>query len=77
MPAPRIRSVRLAAAHEGIAELIVDIEFDTGGVTEVTLDHIGSEALMDACGATTTDELIGHSWERVRHALDVSWNRFQ
>lgn len=76
MAAPRIRNVRIAAAHEGIAELIVDIEYDTGGVSEVALDHIASQALMDSTGATTAEELIGQSWEAVRDALAVSWNRF-
>ncbi len=77
MSLPRICSVRVTAAHEGVAELVVDIEYETGGKSEVALDHIASQALMDSTGATTADELIGHSWEHVRDALGVSWNRYQ
>lgn len=77
MAAPRIRSVRVAAAHEGIAELIVDIEYETGGITEVALDDVASRALMDSAGAATADDLVGESWEKVRDALTVSWNRYQ
>lgn len=77
MSGPRIKSVRLGAAHEGIAELIVDIQFDNGGVTEVPLDSHASQALMDACKATTADELVGQSWEHVRDAISSSYNRFQ
>ncbi len=77
MTAPRIRSVSVAAAHEGIAELIVFIEYETGGVSEVALDHVASQALMDSTGANSTEDLIGQSWEHVRDALAVSYNRYQ
>lgn len=76
MSGASIKSVRLAAAHEGIAELIVDIEYDNGGVTEVALDRFASQALMDSCKAKTADDLIGQSWEHVRDALNTSYNRF-
>jgi len=75
--APRIRSARVAAAHDGVAELIVFIEYETGGVSEIALDEIASRALMDSTGANTADELEGQSWEHVRDALTVSWNRYQ
>ena len=77
MSGPTIKSVRLGAAHEGIAELIVDIEFDNGGVTEVALDSFAGQALMDACKAESADDLVGQSWEHVRDALATSYNRFQ
>lgn len=67
--------MRLAAAHEGIAELIVGIEFENGAVTEIAMDRFASQALMDACGVATADELIGHSWVHVRDALSNSYNR--
>ncbi|HKI75498.1 MAG TPA: hypothetical protein VJ998_12670 [Pseudomonadales bacterium] len=76
MTGPTIKSVRLAAAHEGIAELVVDIQFDNGGVTEVALDRFASQALMDACQANSAEELVGQSWELVRDALNTSYNRF-
>lgn len=75
MAEPTIKSVRLAAAHEGIAELIVHIQFDNGGVSEVTLDRYASQALMDACKANSADELVGQSWQHVRDALSASYNR--
>lgn len=71
-----IVAARLAAAHEGIAELIVEIRYPNGGVSEVPLDQHASEALMQACAAETADELVGHGWEKVRDALQVSYNRY-
>jgi hypothetical protein len=72
----QIVAVRIAAAHEGDAELIVDIRYSNGGETQVALDHFTSQALFEACGASTADDLIGHGWSKVRDALEVAYNRF-
>lgn len=72
-----ISHVRIAAAHDGVAELVVTLTHANGGKTQVTLDEIATGALLEACGATSADELLGHGWDRVRDALAVSWNRFQ
>lgn len=71
-----IDGARIAAAHDGVAELLVSLRFPQGGRSEVVLDAVGAEALMQACGAVSVDALVGHGWERVRDALAVSWNRF-
>lgn len=71
-----IAAVRVAAAHEGVAELVVTLAHANGGHSEVALDPLAASALMDACKATTHEELIGHGWQKVRDALSVSWNRF-
>ncbi len=72
-----IKDAKVAAAHEGIAELIVSIEHDNGGVSEVALDQAAASALMRACRATTLEDVKGHPWERVRDALQVSYNRYR
>lgn len=72
-----ISKVRLAAAHEGTAELIVTLQFDQGGQSEVALDRHASEALLHSCDAQSMDELIGQSWQQVRDALSTSYNRYQ
>jgi hypothetical protein len=71
-----ITGARVAAAHDGVAELIVELAFVNGGTSEVTLDAWASAALMERCHAGSLDELSGHGWEEVRDALAVSWNRF-
>ncbi len=76
MTAARIKDVRIAAAHEGIAELIVIVEYDNGGVSEIALDQVASSALIRSCHAQSAEDLIGQSWELVRDALQVSYNRF-
>ena len=69
-----ITKVRLAAAHEGVAELIVSLTYDNGGESEIALDQATGAHLMQGCGATHMDELVGQGWERVRDALTTSYN---
>ncbi|MEE2783625.1 MAG: hypothetical protein VYE04_09710 [Pseudomonadota bacterium] len=72
-----IKQVRLAAAHDGKAELIVCLEYANGGTSDVSLDQVASAALMELCAANSLAELTGQSWELVKEALQVSYNRFQ
>lgn len=74
--AAKIAGARVIAAHDGVAELIVTILYDNGGKTDVTLDNTASDALLRSCNVTEVDELQGHSWEKVRDALSLSYNRF-
>ncbi len=76
MSSTTICAVRIAAAHDGAAELIVTLRHGNGGESEVTLDEAGAAALFDATGASTPDELVGEGWQHVQTALAVSWNRF-
>jgi carbonic anhydrase len=71
-----ISAVRVAAAHEGVAELVVTLTHGNGGTSEVALDHLAANALLQSCAATMPEQLTGHSWSKVREALAVSWNRF-
>ncbi|MAT84757.1 MAG: hypothetical protein CMQ43_10515 [Gammaproteobacteria bacterium] len=71
-----ISHVRVAAAHDGVAEMVVTLRHANGGLSDVTLDETGAAALFEACGSSTAEELIGHGWEKVQHALAVSWNRY-
>ena len=63
-----ISDVRLAAAHEGVAEIVVSLTFNNGGQSQVALEHIAGARLMQNCGAARVDELIGQGWEHVRAA---------
>ena len=72
-----IKDARVAAAHEGIAELFVLIEYDNGGTSEVGLDQVATSALMSSCDAQQLEDLLGQPWEKVRDALQVSYNRYR
>ncbi|MAR28329.1 MAG: hypothetical protein CMQ04_01395 [Gammaproteobacteria bacterium] len=69
-----ISKVRIAAAHEGIAELIVSLEFSNGGHSDVPLDQGAGARLLRSCGVDEIDELIGQSWVHVRDAISGAYN---
>lgn len=73
----QISEVRLAAAHEGIAELVVILTYSNGGRSEVALDHLAADTLLAEAGSKDLNALIGLSWESVQRALASSWNRYQ
>ncbi len=69
-----ISKVRIAAAHEGIAELIVSLEFSNGGHSDVPLDQNAGARLLRSCGVDEIDALIGQSWVHVRDAISGAYN---
>ena len=72
-----IHAVRIAAAHDGVAELVVTLRYGNGATADVTLDSVASAALMQSCRADKVEELTGQPWREVRDALAVSYNRYQ
>lgn len=72
-----IKRVEIAAAHDGVAELIVTLEFKNGGQSLVTLDEFAAHHLMKTTGTSAPEELTGTPWEHVRDALSASSKRYQ
>jgi hypothetical protein len=77
MSSATISHVQLAAAHDGIAELIVTLTFENGGKSLVTLDECAAQHLMSSTGRNKPEELNGTGWEFVRDALAASSARYQ
>ena len=71
-----IVATRIGAAHDGAAEMVVTLQHDNGGTSEVVLDEMAASALLQSCAASHPQELSGIGWEKVRDALAVSWNRY-
>jgi hypothetical protein len=71
-----ISEVRIAAAHDGEAELVVTLTFGNGGQSQVTLDEFAARTLLAISNASSADQLIGVGWDRVRDALIASSSRF-
>ncbi|WP_225007311.1 hypothetical protein [Novosphingobium percolationis] len=76
MSGATISQVRIAAAHDGEAELLVTLAFPNGGQSLVTLDEYATRALMASSGAQSADALIGADWRHVRDALVAASSRF-
>ena len=75
MSQARIETAFITAGHDGAAELVVRLRYQGGGRHDVVLDEPAAQALMEACGANTVDDLKGQGWEYVRDALTKAWNR--
>jgi hypothetical protein len=71
-----IETVRVAAAHDGDAELVIGLRFENGGRSDIPLDHHAARHLLDALGAASSDALIGAGWEHVRDALAAASARY-
>ena len=69
-----IEGARLAAAHEGHAELVVNIRYSNGGSSEISLGAVAADLLMQSCNATRLEQLNGQSWQKVQAALVESHN---
>ena len=71
-----IQKVRIAAAHDGAAELVVSIVHGNGAVSEITLDGHAGALLMENCAAHDPEDLIGQPWTVVKQALSAAYNRY-
>jgi len=66
-----IAGAEIAAGHDGTAVLIVELEFDTGRLSAVTLDTEAGLRLMRNCGVSHLSELVGHSWHGILEATST------
>lgn len=73
----RISGIEIAGAHEGEAELVVEITHQNGKTSSIPLDHHATRAMMESCNANRVEDLLGKSWTHVRDALSHAYNRFQ
>ena len=75
-----ITATRVAAAHDGIAELVVTLLHTGGGCSEVMLDEMAASALLRSCAASHpssgrtavpcgTGSMSVTSWRRILHSL--------
>lgn len=71
-----ITNVRIVAAHDGAAELMVTLGYANGTTNDVPLDQYASAELMRHCDASDFEELLGRTWDDVRIALKRAYNRF-
>lgn len=76
MSGATVSQARIAAAHDGEAELVLTLSFGNGGQSLVTLDEFAARTLLASCAADSEDGLIGASWEQVRDALVASSGRY-
>lgn len=59
----------VGAAHDGEAELVLQLRYPNGVVAPVILDAEVGFALMKSCGVDRMDDLAGHSWKKILEGL--------
>jgi hypothetical protein len=69
-----IRRATLVGGHDGRAELEVELAYDNGGTTTISLDEEACLASLDRAGVASIDELIGQPWSVVLPESEPSRN---
>lgn len=62
MSDPVIIDARVAAGHDGQAEISVHVRHPNGAVRDICFPHDAIGPVLDARGITTVDQLIGRPW---------------
>lgn len=55
----------VVAGHDGRAEILVEITYDNGGTSTISLEEEACTASLDAAGVGSVDDLIGAAWSVV------------
>lgn len=64
-----ISRASVVGGHDGRAEIEVEITYDNGGTSTISLDADACIASLDRAAITSVDDLVGHPWTVVLPAL--------
>ena len=65
-----ISRATLAGGHDGRAEIEVELTYDNGGTTTISLDEEACAESLDRAGVRSIDELVGQPWSIVLPAFE-------
>ncbi len=60
----------VVGGHDGRAEIEVELTYDNGGTSTISLDEEACTASLDEAGVSSLDELVGRPWSTVLPALE-------
>ena len=69
-----ISRATVVGGHDGRAEIEVELTYDNGGVSTISLDEEACTASLDRAGISSIDELVGQPWSTVLPALEEQGN---
>jgi hypothetical protein len=67
-----ITRATVVGGHDGRAEIEVELTYDNGGTSTISLDEEACTASLDGAGVSSLDELLGQPWSVVLPALEHS-----
>ena len=70
-----ISRATVVGGHDGRAEIEVDITYENGGTTTISLGEEACTASLDRAGVSSIDELVGQPWSVVLPALERQGER--
>jgi hypothetical protein len=65
-----ISRAEIVGGHDGRAEIEVQLTFDNGGTSTISLDEDACTASLDRAGVGSIDELVGQPWTTVLPTLE-------
>ncbi len=65
-----ITRATVVGGHDGRAEIEVELTYDNGGTSTISLDEEASIASLDRAGVSSLDDLVGQPWSTVLPALE-------
>ena len=65
-----ITRATVVGGHDGRAEIEVELTYDNGGTSTISLDQEACTASLDGAGVSSIDELLGQPWSIVLPALE-------
>ena len=65
-----ITRATVVGGHDGRAEIEVELTYDNGGTSTISLDEEACTASLDEAGVSSLDELVGRPWSTVLPALE-------
>ena len=70
-----ITRATVVGGHDGRAEIEVELTYDNGGRSTISLDEETYAASLDGAGVSSLDELVGLPWSTVLPAFEEQERR--
>jgi hypothetical protein len=65
-----ITRATVVGGHDGRAEIEVELTYDNGGTSTISLDEEACLASLDDAGVSSIEDLVGRPWSTVLPALE-------
>ncbi len=72
-----ITRATVVGGHDGRAEIEVELTYENGGTSTISLDEDACLASLDNAGISSLDQLLGQPWSTVLPALETTLERQQ
>ncbi len=72
-----ITRATVVGGHDGRAEIEVELTYENGGTSTISLDEDACLASLDSAGISSLDQLLGQPWSTVLPALETTLERQQ